>query len=45
MELRGEGNKTLALYIDGEQSQRNVQLPSVIDIEMQPRSLSLIEVK
>ena len=45
VELRGEGNKTLALYIDGEQSQRNVQLPSVIDIEMQPRSLSLIEVK
>ena len=45
VELRGQGNKTLALYIDGEQSQRNVQLPSVIDIEMQPRSVSLIEVK
>ena len=45
VELRGRGNKTLALYIDGEQSQRTVQLPTVIDIEMQPRSLSLIEVK
>jgi hypothetical protein len=45
VELKGQGNKTLALYIDGEQSQRNVQLPSVIDIEMQPRSVSLIEVK
>ena len=45
VELRGQGNKTLALYIDGQQSERNVQLPSVIDVEMQPRSLSLIEMK
>jgi hypothetical protein len=45
VELRGQGKKKLALYIDGEQSERNVQLPSVIDVEMQPRSLALIEVK
>jgi hypothetical protein len=45
VELRGEGNKTLALNIDGQQSERTVQLPTVIDVEMQPRSLSLIEVK
>jgi Domain of unknown function (DUF6259) len=45
VELREQGNKTLALYIDGQQSERNVQLPSVIDVEMQPRSLGLIEVK
>jgi Domain of unknown function (DUF6259) len=45
VELRGQGNKTLALNIDGQQSERNVLLPNVIDVEMQPRSLSLIEVK
>jgi hypothetical protein len=45
VELRGQGNKTLALYIDGDQSERKVQLPCVIDVDMQPRSLGLIEVK
>jgi len=45
VELRGKGNKTLALSIDGQQSKRSVELPSVIDIDMQPRSVSLIEVK
>jgi hypothetical protein len=45
VELRGQGTKTLALDIDGQKSERSVQLPSVIDIDMQPRSLSLIEVK
>lgn len=45
VELRGQGSKTLSLNIDGQQSQRNVQLPCVIDIDMQPRSLSLIELK
>jgi hypothetical protein len=32
------------LYIDGEQSERNIELPSVIDLDMLPRSLALIEV-
>jgi hypothetical protein len=45
VELRGQGNKTLALNIDGQHSQRTVLLPTAIDIEMQPRSISLIEVK
>lgn len=45
VELQGQGNRTLALNIDGQPSERNVQLPTVIDIEMQPRSLALIEVK
>jgi hypothetical protein len=43
--LRGQGSKTIALNIDGQQSERTVQFPSVIDIDMQPRSLTLIEVK
>jgi hypothetical protein len=45
VELRGQGSKTIALNIDGQQSERAVQFPSVIDIDMQPRSLTLIEVK
>jgi len=45
VELRGKGSKTLALNIDGQQSERTVQLPCVIDVEMQPRSVGLIEVK
>jgi len=45
IDLLGEGTKSLALTIDGEPSQRTEQLPAVIDLEMQPRSLALIEVK
>ncbi len=43
VELRGQGTKTLALNIDGEQTRRSVQLPMVFNIDMQPRSLCLIE--
>ncbi len=45
VELRGQGKKALALNIDGQQNERTVQLPSVIDVDMQPRSLTLIEVR
>ncbi|HEY1896465.1 MAG TPA: hypothetical protein VGG62_09355, partial [Terracidiphilus sp.] len=45
VELRGQGSKTLVLNIDGQQSERKVQLPMVIDVDMQPRSLCLIELK
>ena len=44
VELKGRGNRKLSLYIDGEQSERNIELPSVIDLDMLPRSLALIEV-
>ena len=45
VELQGQGNKKLSMYIDGEHSERNVELPSVIDLDMLPRSLALIEVR
>jgi hypothetical protein len=45
VELAGHGSKTVSFSIDGEKSQRKAQLPSVIDLEMQPRSLCLIEVE
>jgi hypothetical protein len=45
VELIGQGNQTITLHIDDQRTERNVQLPAVIDIEMQPRSLALIDVK
>lgn len=45
VEMQGNGTKQLDLYIDGDVSKRTALLPSVIDIEMAPRSLVLIEVK
>ena len=44
VELEGQGEKKLLLYVDGQKTERNVALPAAIDIEMQPRSLCLIEV-
>ena len=45
VELEGQGEKQLTLYIDGQKTERVVELPSVLDLEMEPRSLCLIEVK
>jgi len=45
VELRGKEIKTVTMYLDGQQGERKMQLPLVIDLEMQPRSLCLIEVK
>ncbi len=44
VELQGAGTKQLVLNIDGEQTKRTEALPCVIDLEMGPRSLALIEV-
>jgi len=44
VELHGQGNKKLSMTIDGQHSERTLELPSVIDLEMLPRSLALIEV-
>ncbi len=45
VELKGHGDKKLKLYIDGQHSERQMQFPATIDIDMLPRSLCLIEVK
>jgi hypothetical protein len=45
VELEITGQKQLKLTIDGHETDRTVLLPTVIDIEMTPRSLVLIEVK
>lgn len=43
VELPGEGSKKLTLHIDGKRTDRTVQLPAVVDIEMTPLSLCLVE--
>jgi hypothetical protein len=45
VEVQGDRDKALTLDLDGERSERTVRLPAVIDLEMQPRSLALIEVR
>jgi hypothetical protein len=45
IELEGHGTKDIVVYLDGQQIQRREQLPNVLDINMAPRSLCLIEVK
>jgi hypothetical protein len=43
IQLEGTGPKKLRLFLDGEQSEREITLPSVIHLDMLPRSLALIE--
>ncbi|MGA2072795.1 MAG: DUF6259 domain-containing protein [Terriglobia bacterium] len=45
VEVPGEGNRNLVLDVDGQKEVREVKLPAVVDIPMQPRSLCLIELK
>ena len=45
LELEGLGNKKLSLYIDGQQTEQNFELPGVIELDMLPMSLIMIEVR
>jgi hypothetical protein len=45
VELEGQGEKKLTVYLDDQKTERVVELPSAVDIDMQPRSVCLIEVK
>jgi hypothetical protein len=44
VELHGDSKKNVTLTIDGNKTERAAQLPRVIDIELEPRSICLIEV-
>ena len=33
------------MNLDGQKTERDVELPNAIDVQMQPRSLCLIELK
>jgi hypothetical protein len=45
VELEGRETKKLILYIGNRKEEWSVELPSVVDIEMEPRSVCLIEVR
>jgi hypothetical protein len=46
LELEGTANKSLSIYNgDQKQKQQDIDLPGVLEIVMQPRTLYLIEVK
>jgi hypothetical protein len=45
VELEGSGTKEIVLHLDGKMIKQSAQLPGVLDINMPPRSLCLIEVK
>jgi hypothetical protein len=44
VELQGDSKKTVTLTIDGNKTERTAQLPTIIDIDLEPRSICLIEV-
>jgi hypothetical protein len=44
VQLEGKGTKQILLYIDGQETMRQVALPYAVDIDMLPRSLCLIQV-
>jgi hypothetical protein len=44
VELEGAGMKKLSVYVDGQKNEPEMELPGVLDVVMQPRSLCLIEV-
>jgi len=45
VELEGQGSKKLVLYMDDRKEVREVRLPDVVDVQMPPRSLGLLELQ
>ena len=45
VELEGHGTRKLTLHLDGQKTERDAELPTVLDFKMEPRSLCLIEVR
>jgi hypothetical protein len=45
LELEGQGNRKLLIVLDDQHESREVQLPSVVDLSMPPRSLCLLELE
>lgn len=44
LELEGKGRKRVAIYLDAQKEERELEFPGVLDITMEPRSLALIQV-
>jgi hypothetical protein len=45
VELEGAGGKSVVIYAGDQRKEQNLDLPSVLDIVMEPRSIYLIEVR
>jgi hypothetical protein len=45
VELEGSGTQQTTLYAGGEKKEQDVELPSILGVPMEPRSLCLIEIK
>jgi len=45
VELEGQGTKRLKMDLDGQKTERDAELPSAVNVKMEPRSLCLIELK
>ena len=45
VELEGEGNKKLVIYNGDQKKEQDLELPGVIEMVMDPRSIYLIEVR
>ncbi len=42
--VEGKGSRKVTVYLDGEREEKKMMLPAVVNLEMQPRALGLIEV-
>lgn len=45
VELEGQQSRKLTLHIDDQKEEREVELPSVVDVTMGPRSVGLVELR
>jgi len=45
LELEGEGTRTVTVHLDGRRTERALDLPAILDLEMDSRALCLVEVR
>ena len=44
IEIEGQGSRTVVINVDGQRSEKTMDLPAILNLRMEPRSLVLIEV-
>jgi len=45
VELEGQGNRLIGIYLGEQRQEQEVELPRAVDIKMEPRSLCLMELR
>jgi hypothetical protein len=45
VELEGQGNRLIGIYLGEQRQEQEVELPRALDIKMEPRSLCLMELR